>query len=565
MRTIGVSCFYHDSAVVAIENGEIRFAIQEERLSRVKHDARFPQLALQAALLHCGWKWDDVDQVFFHEDPDFKFERVVAQARDGWPGTWNYWRNVIPYHYHHKRGIETHMRLLGYNGPIYNAQHHRSHAAATFFTSPFERALVLVIDGVGEWDTLTVWNGEGNNLHRIQSISFPHSLGLLYSVMTNYLGFRSNNGEFKVMGLAAMGDAFPLADRLLENILLLNADGSFGLDQKYFDWCNPHCHHTPALEKLLGVPPRKPGGPIEQEHMDLAAAVQYALETTVLRMVQLFLGQGNHRNLCMAGGVTLNCVLNAMILRCNPDLTLWIQPAAGDAGCAMGAAIIGDLADCAPTNVRRYPFTPYLGIDYPDRIIEQTLADCSWFPQQESNAQEIARQLAQGKIVALYQGRDEWGNRALGNRTILADPRDARMKDRMNAKVKFREAFRPFAPVVMDTHAKYWFETFNSPSAAHMMLTHQAYNPDHVPAVVHVNGMSRIQTVSETENPFLFEILTEFHRLTHVPLLMNTSFNLRGEPIVSSPYDAMQTFEQSGIDTLAFGRWFMLEKEGEPC
>jgi carbamoyltransferase len=464
---------------------------------------------------------------------------------------------------HRKLPFAAQLRThFGYEGKIEFSEHHRSHAASAFFTSPFERAVVVTLDGVGEYETATVHLGEGNRLTKIRSIHFPHSLGLFYSLFTQYLGFEVNEGEYKVMGLAPYGRPVHL-DKLLGPILKLHQDGAFGLDRRFFDFCSRERHYDPALISHLGLPPRAPGEPVCAEHCDLAASVQQVLELAIAGMLAPLMREFGTRDFCFAGGVALNCTANARMIR-ELGIRSHIHPAAGDAGGALGSALQSIMRSRETALTRRYRLDPYLGIEYAKPVIATTLA-VNGVPFRESPdiAEELADALAAGKVVAILHGRDEWGPRALGGRSILADPRSPEMKDHLNAKIKFREEFRPFAPVVKKEAYGDWFETLGMAESPFMLYTHKALRPEQTGAVTHVDGTSRVQTVSAEQNPYLYRILDAFERRTGVPVLINTSFNLRGEPIVSSPSDALKTFFASGIDCLALED-ILVEKEAAP-
>jgi len=548
-KIIGLSCFYHDSAVAAIEGGAIRFAIQEERLSRVKHDSRFPIMAIAKTLEVCKWSVNEIDTIVFYENPVLKLNRLYNQVISDWPRSWKLFSEHVPQFYAYKYPIEQIIRdKLRYNGTVRCAQHHLSHAASAFYTSPFESALVLTIDGVGEYDTTALFSGEGNIIKPIRSIHFPDSLGLLYSVFTQYLGFEVNEGEYKVMGLAPYGKP-RFTDRILGRMIKLNGDGSFEVNTRYFDFSNRDRHYRDAFADEIGVPPRTSKDPMLKDHEDLAASIQQVLEMAVINILKVALDEFPNKNVCMAGGVALNCTANSRIAR-EFGVKMFIQPAAGDAGGALGAALLEAIKDVGDSSYR-FPFTPYLGVDYRNAI-EVTLRLNGLHVNRVENIEaEIAKQLAKQNVVAILSGRDEWGPRALGDRSILADPRDPKMKDHLNAKIKFREEFRPFAPVVMEEYYAEYFETLGMDNSPYMLFTHRALRPEQIPAVVHVDGTSRAQTVSEAQNPYMYAILSEFKRLTGVPVLINTSFNLKGEPIVSGPSDALKTFFASGIDSLA--------------
>jgi carbamoyltransferase len=559
MLVLGISCYYHDSAVAIVDEDEIKFAIQEERLSRQKHDRRFPALALARALQACDISINDLSTAVFYENPQQKLKRIWDQVIDYWPRSRRIFEQHLPAFVHHKMPVDAQTRTyFGFEGPFEFSEHHRSHAASAFFTSPFERAAVVTLDGVGEYETAAIYLGEGNRLTKLRSIHFPHSLGLFYSVFTQYLGFEVNEGEYKVMGLASYGKPRYL-DKLLGPILKIAEDGSFTLNQRFFDFCSTHRHYAPGLIEHLGIPPRFAGEEMCEQHQDLAASVQLALEMAVANIVAPLVREYGIKDFCFAGGVALNCTANAALIR-GLGIRSHIHPAAGDDGGALGAALQSAmrLREGGPTH--RYRYSAYLGMRYPDPVIEATLAiNDIPYRRSENVADEVAGWLAAGKVVAVLHGRDEWGPRALGGRSILADPRRGEMKDHLNAKIKFREEFRPFAPVVKQEAYPDWFETLGMHESPYMLYTHKALRPERTAAVTHVDGTSRVQTVSLEQNAYLYGILDAFERRTEVPVLINTSFNLRGEPIVSSPSDALKTFFASGIDCLALEN-FVVEK-----
>jgi carbamoyltransferase len=560
---LGISCYYHDSAVALVDDDEIRFAIHEERLSRRKHDSRFPVLAIGGALDAAGLRINDIDRIVFYEEPLVKLRRLWDQVIDDWPRSRQIFEHDLPGFVHHKLPIGTQLRThMAFQRELEFCGHHRSHAASAFFTSPFERAIVLTLDGVGEYDTAAVHLGDGNRLTKVRSIHFPHSLGLFYSVFTQYLGFEVNEGEYKVMGLAPYGRPRYL-DKLIGPVLRLDKDGAFTLNRPFFDFCRHDRHYDRALIEHLGVAPRRPDEPVCEEHHDLAASVQEALEIAMSGMLPPLMREYGTRDFCFAGGVALNCTANARMIR-DLGIRSHIHPAAGDAGGALGAALQSIMRSEEAGPARRYRFTPYLGITYPEGVIGATLSlNNIPFRRSADIAEDIAAELASGKVVAILHGRDEWGPRALGARSILADPRRAEMKDHLNAKIKYREEFRPFAPVVKREAYGEWFETLGMAESPYMLYTHQALRPAETPAVTHVDGTSRVQTVSAEQNNYLYRILDAFERRTGVPVLINTSFNLRGEPIVSSPSDALKTFFASGIDCLALEDFLVEKEEGE--
>ena len=560
MLVMGISCYYHDSAIAVVDEREIKFAIHEERLSRQKHDPRFPVHAIGAALDALGIGINDLDRIVFYEDPQLKLGRLWDQVIDYWPRSRRIFDSDIPRFAQHKMPIAAQLRQhFNYAGEVAFSEHHFSHAASAFFTSPFERAVVVTLDGVGEYETAAVYLGEGNRLTKQKAIHFPHSLGLFYSVFTQYLGFEVNEGEYKVMGLAPYGRPVH-SDKLLGPILKLNDDGSFRLNERFFDFCSREQHYAPALTAHLGIAPRRHGEPVRKEHCDLAASVQLALETVIAGMLPPLMREYSTRDFCFAGGVALNCTANARMIR-DHGIRSHIHPAAGDAGASLGAALRSIMRECEGEPTRRYCFSPYLGVACPNPVITATL-ELNGVPFRAPNniAEAVADALVAGRVVAILHGRDEWGPRALGGRSILADPRRAEMKDHLNAKIKFREEFRPFAPVVKEEAYGDWFETLGMSESPYMLYTHRALHRDETAAVVHVDGTSRVQTVSAAQNPYLYCILDAFERRTGVPVLINTSFNLRGEPIVSSPSDALTTFFASGIDCLAIED-YLVDKE----
>ncbi|NYZ17914.1 hypothetical protein HL658_35685 [Azospirillum sp. RWY-5-1] len=562
-RVIGISCHYHDSAVALVDRGGIVFAMQEERLSRNKHDSRFPTLALSRALEVGQLRIEGLDEIAFYENPEVKFDRIWHQILHDWPNSKELFSVHTPYFWHHRRPVEQQIRAnYDYRGPVTFSEHHRSHAASAFYTSPFERALVVTLDGIGEFETAAVHLGEGNSLAKVKSIHFPHSLGLLYSVFTQYLGFEVNEGEYKVMGLAPYGEPEYL-DRIVGPILRLATDGSFSLDPSFFTFSDRGRHYHPRLIDFLGIPPRtRRDDPMTQAHKNLAASMQRALEVAMANMLRALIKEYGIRDVCFAGGVALNCTANARMIR-ELGIRSHIHPAAGDAGTALGVALDAAVRGSGRRDTMRFAFTPYLGMSYSEAATEMTFK-LNDIPYRRSPdvAAEIGAKLARGEVVAIVHGRDEWGPRALGARSILADPRGPEMKDHLNAKIKFREEFRPFAPVVLEEHYGEYFETLGMPSSPYMLYTHTSLQPEKTAAVTHADQTSRVQTVSRTQNAYLYGIIDEFRKITGVPVITNTSFNLKGEPMVSSPSDALKTFYASGIDCLAVED-FLVEKQPE--
>lgn len=559
MRILGLSCYYHDAAAALVDDEKIIFAVQEERLSRNKHDAVFPTLAISRALEYGQCHMADIDAIAFYEQPQQKFRRLWTQALQDWPHSYALFSREIPRFYQNKFAVEAQIRKhLAYRGQVVFHEHHASHAASAFYTSGFDRALVLTVDGVGEFDTTAVFLGEGNSLKKIKAIHFPDSLGLLYSVITSYLGFEVNEGEYKVMGLAPYGIPRFL-DKIIGPILQLREDGGYSLNQRFFRFSNRDCHYTDALIRHLGFPPRQPGGPMTPLYQDLAASMQKALEIALAHMVQRLIVEYGIKDFCFAGGVALNCTANADLIR-RFGIQSHIHPAAGDAGGALGAALASVMEPQQNAAKKRFTLSPYIGTKPSLGLIEFTLKQNNIAYRRSDNiAEEIAAKLEAGQVVAIVHGAEEWGPRALGARSILADPRRAEMKEHLNAKIKFREEFRPFAPVIMAEHYGDYFETLGMAEAPYMLYTHKVLKPEQIPAVTHADNTARVQTVSRQQNAYYYDILAAFYRRTGVPVLMNTSFNLKGEPMVSTPSDALKTFRNSGIDCLAIED-FLIEK-----
>jgi carbamoyltransferase len=560
MRVLGISCYYHDAAAALVEDNQIIFAVQEERLSRIKHDSAFPTLAISKALEAGKCDLKDVDVIAFYENPELKLQRLWSQMLGDWPHSFSLFSQEIPHFLQHKFEIQQHIRKhLSYKGKIIIGEHHRSHAASAFYTSNFERALILTLDGVGEWDTTAVYLGEGNTLTKIKSIHFPHSLGLLYSVFTSFLGFEVNEGEYKVMGLAPYGTP-RFVSKIIGPILKLNKDGSYSLNQRFFRFSNKQCHFTTALVRHMGVQPRTHGTAMTQIYQDIAASVQKALEIAMAHMVARLSDEYDIRDFCFAGGVALNCTANADLIR-RFGIRSHIHPAAGDSGGALGAAMEVMMREKTQQPMQRYAFNPYIGTQPSAALIEFTLQENNiTYTKSDNIADVLAAKLEQGDVISIVHGREEWGPRALGARSILADPRRAEMKEHLNAKIKFREEFRPFAPIIMAEHYDDYFETLGMEQSPYMLYTHKVKKPGTIPAVTHMDNTARVQTVSRAQNAYIYDILAAFKRRTGCPVLINTSFNLKGEPIVSSPYDALKTFANSGIDCLAIENFVIVKQ-----
>ncbi len=566
MNILGLSCFYHDSAAALVRDGRIVAAAQEERFTRRRHDERFPVEAVRFCLERGGIGMKDVDLVVFYDKPLLKFERLLRSYLWAAPAGLGSFARAIPVWMKDKLWMKELIReSLEYRGEILFTEHHESHAASAFYPSPFPEAAVLTMDGVGEWATASIGKGEGNRLDLLHELTFPHSLGLLYSAFTYHCGFRVNSGEYKLMGLAPLGEP-KYKDAILANLLDLKEDGSFRLDLSYFDYVAGLTMTSRKFDGLFGGPARAPESPIETRHKDLAASVQAVCEEIMLRMARTARRKTGSSNLCLAGGVALNCVGNGRIVKERVFDDVWIQPAAGDAGGALGAAlfawhaVLGKPRAPGPRDIQEGSL---LGPEFSDQAIEAALKDAgAAYRRVSSPAKEAAALLAAGKVVGWFQGRMEYGPRALGSRSILGDARDPRMRSRLNLKIKFRETFRPFAPAVLAEEAREWFDL--ETESPYMLLTAPARNLSALPATTHVDGSARVQTVRREDNAPFHELLKEFESLTGCPAVANTSFNVRGEPIVCRPEEALACFRRTEMDALSIGS-FLLLKEDQPA
>jgi carbamoyltransferase len=584
---LGISAFYHDSAAAVVVDGRIVSAAQEERFSRKKHDAGFPKLAIASCLQQAGLTVGELDFVAFYDKPLTKFERLLETYLAYAPRGFRSFRLAMPLwlkdKLHMRRLIREHLGGRKLRAKLVFLDHHESHAASAFFPSPFEEAAILTLDGVGEWSTATWGSGRGNRITLEQQISFPHSLGLLYSAFTYYCGFKVNSGEYKLMGLAPYGRP-RFQDTILEELIELKDDGSFRLSMGFFNYCQGLTMTGPRFHALFGRGPRAPESRIEALDMDLAASIQAVTEDVVLRMARHVHERTGLPDLVLAGGVALNCVANGRVLREGPFRDVWIQPAAGDAGGALGGALFvwhqlleRPRAPHGRDGQQGSLLGPSFSSNAIDRALEARLLDAQRPSSEAELLDEVARRLAEGKVVGWFQGRMEFGPRALGARSILGDPRDPAMQARMNLKIKFRESFRPFAPIVLRERASDWFEIAPEHESPYMLLVapvrHEhrlavsaadravmADDPDlrnrvnvlrsTIPAVTHVDWSARLQTVDAERNDRLHRLLEAFERLTGCPVLVNTSFNVRGEPIVCTPEDAIRCFLATEMDVL---------------
>ncbi|MBL7812950.1 MAG: hypothetical protein JNL57_12050 [Bacteroidetes bacterium] len=575
MKILGISAWYHDSAAAFTENGKILFAAQEERYTRRRHDAAFPAMAISAGLKYLGLTLSDIDLVVYYEKPFLKFDRLLENYFTTAPRGFAAFCKAMPVWLGEKLFIKNRiLRELNRIEPgaipvskLRFAEHHLSHAASAFYSSPFHDAAVLTVDGVGEWATTTISLGTGRHIKKLHEIRYPHSLGLFYSAFTAFLGFKVNSGEYKVMGLAPYGK--PVYKQIiLEKVLHLRPDGSFQLQMQYFGYTDRLSMFTPQLEQLFGQKARMPETELTAFHYDLAASVQAVLEEAVLGLVRYAVNETGNRNLCMAGGVALNCVANARIRESGLVDDLWVQPAAGDAGAATGAALALWHSE---QGEERIPLKPdgmqyaALGEAYnpqqTETILKQNQAVYTRIENPAQLYQKVATLLAEGLTAGWFQGRMEFGPRALGQRSILADARREGMREKLNATVKNREMFRPFAPVVMEEFSEEWF---SAGADRYMMQTVQVQKttgkPD-LPAITHVDGSARLQLVNEAAHPELHGLLTAFHGLTGCPVLVNTSFNVRGEPLVENPQQAWECFMRSGLDVLCIGEFLLIKAQ----
>lgn len=587
---LGISAWYHDSAACLLCDGVIIAAAHEERFSRIKHDASFPRQAVAYCLEEAEVAAADLDLVVFYEKPFLRFERLLETYLAFAPRGLRQFLQAIPLWLLDKLWIKDHLcKELNFGGQILFPEHHQSHAASAFFASPFAEAAFLTLDGVGEWATASYGVGRSNHIEIQSELSFPHSLGLLYSAFTYFCGFKVNSGEYKLMGLAPYGEP-RYVDTIREQLVDLKPDGSFRLNLDYFDYCTGLTMTNAGFDRLFGGPPRRPEAPLTQREMDLARSVQEVTEEIMLRMVRHVHASTGMKHLCLAGGVALNCVANGRILREGPFDQIWIQPASGDAGGALGAALLGWYQYLeqprSADGIQDAMQGAYLGPMFDAETIRAALdAEGAVYQQLDETSllDEVAILLAQEQVVGWFQGRMEFGPRALGNRSILADARSPQMQRQVNLKVKFREGFRPFAPIVPEEHVAEWFELpvpspymllvasvharqlrpLNDEQAGRVGLAKLDVPRSTIPAVTHVDGSARIQTVTAATNPMMHRLLTAFKARTGCPVLVNTSFNVRGEPIVCTPAEALRCFVSTDIDGLAIGP-FLLQKSDQP-
>lgn len=566
MKILGISAFYHDSAAALVCDGELIAAAQEERFTRKKHDDGFPVHAIKYCLAQARLTVEQLDHVVFYDKPFTKFERLWFTYLDQFPRGFRSFIQAIPVWMNDKLWIKSIIRSeLGYKGDVLFSDHHLSHAASAFLVSPFKEAAILTVDGVGEWSTSTWGMGHDTAVELLHETRFPHSLGLLYSAYTYYLGFKVNSAEYKVMGLAPYGKP-TYYDKVRETVQW-KEDGSFRLNTKYFDYLHGLRMTSDAFHELFGGPPREGGTRLTQREFDIAASIQKVTDEIMLAMASHARQATGMKNLCMAGGVALNCVANAKILQSAGFEGLWVQPAAGDAGGALGAAYYlhhSVLGNPRCFEMRHALYGPEFERDECKSVLDTLKAAYEELDQPEL-VKRTASLIASNNVVGWFQGRMEFGPRALGSRSILADARDPAMKDALNMKIKFREGFRPFAPSVIDEATRDYFE-LEAPHDSPFMLLVANVKPDRrvIPSVTHVDGSARLQTVNKEVNPLYHELISEFGRQTGVPVIINTSFNVRGEPIVCTPLDAYRCFMRTNMDYLAVGPFLMDKKQQPP-
>ncbi len=594
MNILGISGFYHDSAAALVQDGKVLAAAQEERFTRKRHDADLPVNAMSFCLRRGEVEPDGIDAVVFYDKPITTFVRLLKTYMRVGPKGFRSFQQAIPIWLREKLWIpyqiEKGLRTMGYKMPkdLYFTEHHESHAASAFYPSPFESAAVLTFDGVGEWATSSVGVGRGSQLTLTEQLNFPHSIGLLYSAFTYHCGFRVNSGEYKLMGLAPYGEPV-YADRILDTLVDLHEDGSFTLDMSYFGYLSSLKMTNAKFDRLFGAPARPPESELTKREMDMARSIQVVTEEIVLRMARHARETTGERNACLAGGVALNCVSNGRLLREGPFDDIWIQPAAGDAGGAIGAALYAwhqiEGNERHADGHTDAMSGAYLGPRFSQDEIERYLDD-SGYPYvrmvtSADRAARVAELVDEGKVLGLFMGRMEFGPRALGHRSIIGDPRSPKMQSIMNLKIKYRESFRPFAPAVLAEKASEWFDIAGE--SPYMMITadvlerHWVDAPSHsddirtwvnevrsdIPAVTHEDHSARLQTVSQEQSPEFHEILTAFDELTGCPVMINTSFNVRGEPIVCTPEDAYRCFMRTEMDYLVLEHC-ILEKVAQP-
>jgi carbamoyltransferase len=586
MYILGISAFYHDSAACLVKDGEIIAAAQEERFTRKKHDHNFPKNAIDFCLKFAGISINEIEYTAFYDKPFLKFERILETYLAFAPKGISSFIKAMPLWIKEKLWMKEYIKNeTGFNGKILFPEHHFSHAASAFYPSPFQKAAIITMDGVGEWTTSSYGTGNGNKIELLADIKFPHSLGLLYSAITYYTGFKVNSGEYKVMGLAPYGNPV-YKDIILKELIDVKEDGSFKMNMEYFNYSAGLTMTGKKFDKLFGGPPRKPESELTQKEMDLARSVQEVTEDIVLKMGKHVYKQTGMENVVLAGGVALNCVANGELLRKGPFKNVWIQPASGDAGGALGAALSVWYAylenERKADGINDFQKGSYLGPEYSGEEIKQFLNSNKIeysYAEKEQIPDLVADLIASEKVIGWFQGRMEFGPRALGSRTIIGDARSAKMQATMNLKIKFRESFRPFAPSVLADKVSDYFDI--NCASPYMLLVANVKEEhrrkmtseeeklwgidklnivrSNIPAITHIDYSARIQTIHPNTNPLYYRTIEQFHKKHNCPVIINTSFNVRGEPIVCSPKDAFMCFMRTNMDFLVLGN-FILDK-----
>ena len=573
MYTLGISCYYHDSAAALLKDGKVISAVEEERFSRKKFDDEFPELAIDFCLKEAGITSNQLDYVAFYDKPILKFERLLDNYIAVAPKGLFSFLDVIPKWLHKRLWIKNEIRkyLKGFSGPIIFPEHHMSHAAHTFFTSPFDEAAILSVDGVGEWTTSSFGKAYGTTIELTHDIRWPHSVGLFYSAFTYFLGYKVNEGEYKLMGLSAYGKP-KYYDLICDKLIDIKNDGSIHLNMEYFAFTYDKVMTNQNFSELFGIPPRKEDSKAEQIHYDIAASVQLVLEDILLKMADHVYKKTGMKNLCFGGGVALNGVANNRILNDGPFENLHIPPSPGDGGSAVGCAQYSyfcytkNKREIMP-NAERIKNNIYVGPSYSNDEIKLFLdKNVIQYKFLETNSllETTAKLISEQNVVGWFQGKMEWGPRALGNRSILAAPRTIEKKDILNEKIKHRESFRPFAPSILEEFTSDYFEFASgrfSEILPYMLLVAKVKKPDKIPAVTHVDGTGRLQTVSRNINPLYYDLINKFFKITNVPVVVNTSMNVRGEPIVNTPQHALNMLTKTDMDYLVIGNYIIQRQD----
>ena len=560
MYNLGISCYYHDSAAAILKDGHVIAAVEEERFSRKKFDDGFPNIAIDWCLQEAGIRPEQIDSVAFYDKPILKFARLLDNYLTVAPRGLYSFLDIIPRWLHKRLWIKDDIKkhLKGFRGEIIFPEHHMSHAAHAFYTSPFKECAILTIDGVGEWTTTSFGTAQNNSIKLTDDIRWPHSVGLLYSAFTYFLGFKVNEGEYKLMGLSAYGKP-KYYDLIMKELIDVKDDGSIHLNMKYFAFTYDKVMTNDKFSELFGIPPRKKNEKTEQIHYDIGASAQKVLEDVILLMANHIHKKTQMKNLCFGGGVALNGVANYNLLKNGPFENIHIPPSPGDGGSAVGCAqylyyIHNKNKRTVEQDSERIKNNVYVGPSFSNDVIKSFLEENNIdyeYLQREQLLQNTAKLISDGSIVGWYQGKMEWGPRALGNRSILADPRDAKMKDILNEKIKHRESFRPFAPSILEEYVSEYFDIdITSP---YMLLVAPVKKPEKIPAVTHVDGTGRLQTVSKQSNPLYYDLINEFYKITNIPVIINTSMNVMGEPIVNTPEQAYNMIKKTDMDYIVMG------------